>query len=249
MAYHLDKYRRGYGLMIDVWGADHGGYVKRMKAAVKALTGGEGDLHILLCNLVKLSRGGDPVKMSKRAGNFVTLRDVTEEIGKDVLRFIMLTRKSDAPLEFDLEKVLEESKDNPVFYVQYAHARCRSVLRHAARDFETIDQSPDALAAAPVSALTDSAEIALIKHLCAWPRTVEAAAQSYEPHRVAFFLTDLAATFHGLWNRGKEDATLRFLIEDDQEKTAARLALISAVATVIASGLGILGVEPREEMR
>ena len=249
MAYHLDKYQRGHPILIDVLGADHGGYVKRMKAAVKALTGGEGELHVLLCQLVKLSRGGDPVKMSKRSGNFVTLREVIEEVGKDVLRFIMLTRKSDAPLEFDLEKVLEQSKDNPVFYVQYAHARCRSVLRHAAEEFPDVPQSPDALVEAPLGLLTESVELDLIKQMAEWPRTVEAAALSYEPHRIAFYLNDLAASFHAFWNMGKDDASLRFLLKDDLRLTSARLALIQAVAGVIASGLNVLGVTPVEEMR
>ena len=249
MAYHLDKYRRGHPILIDVLGADHGGYVKRMKAAVKALTGGEGELHVLLCQLVKLSRGGDPVKMSKRSGNFVTLRDVIEEVGKDVLRFIMLTRKSDAPLDFDLEKVMEQSKDNPVFYVQYAHARCRSVLRHAEEELPQQAQGSAALVEAPVELLTDSVELGLIKQMAEWPRIVESAALSYEPHRVAFYLNDLAASFHGLWTKGKEDASLRFLLKDDPALSTARLALIQAVAQVIASGLNVLGVTPVEEMR
>lgn len=250
MAYHLDKYRRGHPILIDVLGADHGGYVKRMKAAVNALTEGEGELHVLLCQLVKLSRGGDPVKMSKRSGNFVTLREVVDEVGKDVLRFIMLTRKSDAQLEFDLEKVMEQSKDNPVFYVQYAHARCHSVLRHAVEEYSQIPLGePDAAAEAPLDLLTESVELDLIKQMAEWPRTVEAAAQSYEPHRIAFYLNDLAASFHAFWNMGKEDASLRFLLKDDLRLTGARLALIQAVATVIASGLKVLGVTPVEEMR
>ncbi len=249
MAYHLDKYRRGHPILIDVLGADHGGYVKRMKAAVKALTDGKGDLHVLLCQLVKLSRGGDPVKMSKRSGSFVTLREVIEEVGKDVLRFIMLTRKSDAPLDFDLEKVMEQSKDNPVFYVQYAHARCHSVLRLAEEEFPQAAQGSAAQVEAPLELLTDSVELDLIKQMAEWPRTVEAAAQAYEPHRVAFYLQDLAASFHGLWTKGKEDASLRFLLKDDPKLTAARLALIQAFASVVASGLNVLGVTPLEEMR
>ena len=249
MAYHLDKYRRGHPILIDVLGADHGGYVKRMKAAVKALTEGEGELHVLICQLVKLSRGGDPVKMSKRSGNFVTLREVIDKVGKDVLRFIMLTRKSDAPLDFDLEKVLEQSKDNPVFYVQYAHARCRSVLRLAEEELPQQSQEAAALVEAPVELLTDSVELDLIKQMAEWPRIVESAALSYEPHRVAFYLNDLAASFHGLWTKGKEDASLRFLLKDDPALSAARLALIQAVAQVIASGLKVLGVTPVEEMR
>jgi len=249
MANHLDKFRRGYPLMLQVWGADHGGYVKRMKAAVAALTEGQGKLHVILCQLVRLMRGGEEVRMSKRSGNFVTLREVVDEVGKDVLRFMMLTRKPDAPLDFDLERVLEQSKDNPVFYVQYAHARICSVLRHAAEAFPDMDQSPQYLASAPLHRLTDSDEIGLIKLMASWPRLVESAAEAYEPHRIAFYLNDLAAAFHGLWTRGKEDTTLRFLVSDDSELTAARLAMLKATASVIASGLKIFGVEPVEEMR
>ncbi|SMF14217.1 arginyl-tRNA synthetase [Tistlia consotensis] len=249
MAYHLDKFRRGFTTQIDVWGADHGGYIRRMQAAVQALSEGQARLHIVLCQLVKLTRGGVEVKMSKRSGNFVTLSEVTEEVGKDVLRFIMLTRKHDAPLDFDLEKVLEQSKDNPVFYVQYAHARAHSVLRHAAEAFPGVDQAPAALAGGPVHRLTDSHELGLIKLLAGWPRLVESAAEAYEPHRIAFYLNDVAAAFHGLWTKGKDETSLRFLVADDAELTAARLALLRAVALVIASGLRIFGVEPLEEMR
>jgi len=249
MANHLDKFQRGGQLMIDVWGADHGGYVKRMKAAVEALTDGQGRLEILICQLVKLLRDGQPVKMSKRAGTFVTLREVIDEVGKDVVRFIMLTRKNDAPLDFDLTKVMEQSRDNPVFYVQYAHARARSVLRLAAAELPDLDQSLAALAAAPLARLTDSNELGLIKHLSLWPRLLEGAAEAYEPHRVAFYLYDLAAAFHGLWTKGKDEARLRFLVADDAEVTAARLALVQGTALVIAAGLSIFGVEPVEEMR
>ena len=249
MAYHLDKFRRGSEVMIDVWGADHGGHIKRMKAAVTALTEGRGRLEVLLCQLVTLSRGGEPVRMSKRAGTFVTLREVLEEVGKDVVRFIMLTRKNDAPLDFDLEKVLEQSRDNPVFYVHYAHARARSVLRHAAEACPAISQDPEALARSPLHLLTDSDELGLIKSLAGWPRLVESAAEAYEPHRVAFYLYDLASAFHGLWNRGNDDASLRFLLPDQPELTAARLALVQGLAFVIASGLTVFGVEPVEELR
>ncbi|BAE51333.1 arginine--tRNA ligase [Paramagnetospirillum magneticum] len=247
IAYHLDKYRRGFGAMIDVWGADHGGYVKRMQAAVKAVSEGGGDLDVKLCQMVNLLKGGQPYKMSKRAGTFVTLRDLVEAVGKDVVRFIMLTRKNDAHLDFDLDKVLEQSRDNPVFYVQYAHARCHSVMRHAAGMW------PDAVGPVPgvevLAHLTDPAELGLIRLLAGWPRLVESAAEAHEPHRVAFYLYDLAAAFHGLWNKGKDDTSLRFLIEDDRELSLARLGLLRAVVGVIASGLGIFGVAPVEEMR
>jgi len=249
MAYHLDKFRRGAEVMIDVWGADHGGYIKRMKAAVEALTEGRGRLEVLICQLVKLSRGGQPVKMSKRAGTFVALSEVIDEVGKDVVRFIMLTRKNDAPLDFDLAKVMEQSRDNPVFYVQYAHARVSSVMRHAAVEFPAIALEPVALADGPLALLTDSAELGLIKLLAQWPRVVESAAEAYEPHRVAFYLYDVAAAFHALWTKGKDNTRLRFLVDGEVEPTAARLALLRAVAMVIASGLDVFGVQPVEEMR
>jgi len=249
IAYHLDKYRRGFPAMIDVWGADHGGYVKRMQAAVKAVSGNEAALDVKLCQMVNLMKGGQPYKMSKRAGTFVTLRDLVEAVGKDVVRFIMLTRKNDAHLDFDLDKVLEQSRDNPVFYVQYAHARCHSVMRHAAElwpEFSPGSHAPDA---ETLARLTDPAELGLIRLLASWPRLVESAAEAHEPHRVAFFLYELAAGFHGLWNKGKDEARLRFLIEDDRQLSMARLGLLRAVVVVIASGLGIFGVEPLEEMR
>ncbi|OIQ90151.1 arginine--tRNA ligase [mine drainage metagenome] len=249
IAYHLDKYRRGFSHMIDVWGADHGGYVKRMQAAVKAMTGGEGELDVKLCQMVNLLKDGEPYKMSKRAGTFVTLRDVVDEVGKDVVRFIMLTRKNDAQLEFDLVKVLEQSRDNPVFYVQYAHARAHSVLRHGRDLYPNADLSAPALAGVGLHRLNDPAELAVIRQMAAWPRLVEGAAEAHEPHRVAFYLYDLAAAFHGLWNKGKDDVSLRFLVEGDEELSLARLALVRAVALVIASGLAVFGVEPVEEMR
>lgn len=249
IAYHLDKFRRGFPLMIDVWGADHSGYVKRMQAAVRAVTDGQGELDVKICQLVRLLRQGEPVKMSKRAGTFVTLREVVGEVGKDVVRFIMLTRKNDAPLDFDLAKVMEQSKDNPVFYVQYAHARASSVLRHARAELPQIDTSPERLAAGPLHRLIDPAELDLIKLLAGWPRLVETAAEHHEPHRVAFYLYDVASAFHTLWNMGKDEARLRFLLPDDPELTAARLALVQAVAFVVASGLNIFGVQPVEEMR
>jgi len=249
IANHYDKFQRGFPIMIDVWGADHGGYVKRMQAAVKAITGGKGALDVKICQLVTLLRDGQPVRMSKRAGTLVALSDVVEEVGKDVVRFMMLTRKNDSPLEFDLAKVIEQSRDNPVFYVQYAHARARSVMRHAQSEMPNIDVAPAALARASLDRLADSAEINLAKLLAGWPRLVESAAEAHEPHRIAFYLYDAAAAFHGLWNKGKDDASLRFLMVADAALTAARLALVQATATIIASGLEIMGVEPLEEMR
>ncbi len=249
IAYHLDKIERGFDSLIDVWGADHAGYVKRMKAAVTALSEGRIELDIKLCRMVKLSRKGKPVKMSKRAGSFITLREVVDEVGKDVVRFIMLTRKNDAPLDFDFDQVTEQSKDNPVFYVQYAHARARSVLRHGAELWPDLAREPAARAEADLGRLTERGEIGLIKTLAGWPRLIEIAAQAHEPHRVAFFLYDLASEFHVHWNRGNEDPGLRFIVADDRALSAARLALVQGLATVVASGLKIMGIEPAEEMR
>jgi len=249
IANHYDKYRRGFATMIDIWGADHGGYIKRMTAAVTAITGGKGALDVKICQLVKLLRDGQQVKMSKRAGTFVTLAEVVEEVGRDVVRFIMLTRKNDAPLDFDLVKVQEQSRDNPVFYVQYAHARAHSVLRHAAAEYPGIGLDAESLAKASVQRLTDSGELGLIRLMAGWPRLIESAAEAHEPHRIAFYLYDLAAAFHGLWNKGKDEASLRFLMPDDTALTAARLAMVRAFAFVIAAGLDIFGVKPVEEMR
>ena len=203
---------------------------------------------VRLCQLVNLFDRGQPVKMSKRAGTVVTAREVVDEVGKDVVRFMMLTRKNDAALDFDYAKVKEQSKDNPVFYVQYAHARCRSVFRQAAETMPDLDVFDANLAKSALERLTDSGEMRLIKTLAAWPRAIEGAAEAHEPHRIAFYLADLAADFHGHWNRGKEDAQLRFVREDDRGLTLARLALVRAVGHVIASGLRIFGVEPVEEM-
>ncbi|MGP9822729.1 arginine--tRNA ligase [Salinarimonas sp. NSM] len=249
IAYHRSKYLRGFKEMIDVWGADHGGYVKRMKAAVAAVTGGEGALDVKLCQLVKLLRAGEPVKMSKRSGDFVTLREVVDEVGRDAVRFMMLMRKNDASLDFDLAKVVEQSKDNPVFYVQYAHARCASIFRQAAEQMPGVDFGPQALAAADLALLSDEAELDLLRRIALFPRTIEQAATAHEPHRVAFYLYDLAAALHQLWSKGKDLPQLRFVNQADRKSTEARLALAHAVRCVIASGLSILGVAAPDEMR
>lgn len=249
IAYHRDKYRRGFATMVDVWGADHKGYVKRMQAAVKAITEDDGALDVRLCNLVNLLDGGQPVKMSKRAGTFVTLREVVDEVGKDVVRFIMLIRNNEAMLDFDLQKVTEQSRDNPVFYVQYAHARICSVIRNAATAFPGLALDDSSLANTDISRLRDSSELAMVKLLAGWPRVVEGAATAHEPHRVAFYLSDLAAAFHAFWNRGNDNETLRFIVPGDAEMTQARVALARSVAVVIASGLAVMGVVPVEEMR
>ena len=248
MAYHLDKFQRGFKSMINVWGADHGGYVKRMKAAVGAVTGGEGELDVKICQMVHLKKGGEALRMSKRAGTFVTLSDLIGEVGRDVVRFMMLTRKNDSQMEFDLDKALEQSRDNPVFYVHYAHARCRSVLRNAATEWGDDTISPSALAAADLSLLTDPSELDLIKVMAAWPRMVENAAEAHAPHRIADYLNELATLFHALWNKGNDDARLRFIITGEPALTIARLALVQGVATVIVSGLQVIGVSPVEEL-
>jgi arginyl-tRNA synthetase len=246
IAYHFDKVERGFDLLIDILGADHGGYVKRLKAVVAALSGNRVPLDIKLIQLVKLWKGGQPFKMSKRAGTFVTLRDVVEQAGADVTRFIMLTRKNDVPLDFDFDKVLEQSKDNPVFYVQYAHARIRSVLRKAA---ENVSIQDGALAMADLARLDHPAELALIRKIAEWPRLVEVAARTNEPHRVAFYLYELASDLHALWNRGNDETALRFVQEGDPATTSAKIALARATGVALAAGLAILGVTPAEEMR
>jgi arginyl-tRNA synthetase len=243
IAYHRDKFRRGFKTMIDVFGADHSGHVKRMKSAVAALTGGEGHLDIKICQLVRLFRAGEPVKMSKRAGAFVTLREVVDEVGAGPVRFMMLYRKNDAPLDFDFAKVTEQSRDNPVFYVQYAHARASSVLRNALETFPDLDPEEGSLAESELGLLNDEAEVAVIRRIAQFPRLVEATATAHEPHRIGFYLYDLAGDFHGLWNRGKDLPQLRFIYESDRELTRARVALVAATKRVLASGLGILGVE------
>ncbi|MGP3697067.1 arginine--tRNA ligase [Rhodobacter sp. NSM] len=246
IAYHYDKVTRGFDQLIDIFGADHGGYVKRMKAAVAALSAGRVPLDIKLIQLVKLWKNGEPFKMSKRAGTYVTLRDVVEQVGADVTRFVMLTRKNDAALDFDFDKVLEQSKENPVFYVQYANARINSVIRKARE--QGMDVSDASLAGADLDRLDHPAEIALIARLAEWPRLVEIAARTNEPHRVAFYLHELASDLHGLWNRGNDEPGLRFL-QDDPVVSRAKIALARAVGVVICAGLGILGVTPVEEMR
>ncbi len=249
IAYHRSKFTRGFPQMIDVWGADHGGYVKRMQAAVKAVTAGQGALDVKLCQLVKLLRNGEPVKMSKRSGDFVTLREVIDEVGRDAVRFMMIFRKNDATLDFDLAKVVEQSKDNPVFYVQYAHARCASIFRQAREAYPDLDVSPAALAQADLARLTDEAEVGIVKLIAAYPRIIEGAAAAHEPHRVAFFVHELASAFHSLWNKGKDSPQLRFVNQTDRESTVARLAFVHAVRSVLASGLAVAGVAAPEEMR
>jgi arginyl-tRNA synthetase len=254
IAYHRNKFERGFREMIDVFGADHGGYIKRMQAAVKAVSGGEADLDIKVIQLVRLLRAGELVRMSKRSGDFVTLREVVDEVGRDAVRFMMLYRKNDAVLDFDLEKVKEQSRDNPVFYVQYGHARAHSIFRNAR---ETVPELPvddpqraAYLAKTPLDPLTDEGELALMKKIALYPRLIEAAAAAHEPHRIAFYLYELASEFHAQWTRGGKDSPhLRFIIQSDPRLTVARLALVQGVATVLASGLALLGVGAPEEMR
>jgi arginyl-tRNA synthetase len=244
IAYHYDKFQRGFTKMIDVLSADHGGYFKRIQAACKAVTSEAAEVEVKCYQLVNFLENGLPVKMSKRSGTFITLKDVIDRVGKDVTRFIMLTRRHDMIIDFDFQKVIEQTKDNPIFYVQYAHARCHSVLRHSLNlvkdlDFHQID----------LAHLTEDVELAIIKLLASWPQQVETAAVMREPHRIANYLYDVAAAFHGLWNKGKENAELRFIEPDNLPKTYARLALVQAVAFVIASGLNLFGITPVEEMR
>jgi arginyl-tRNA synthetase len=249
IAYHKTKIDRGFRTLVDVWGADHGGYVRRMQAAVAALSDNKAELEVRLCQLVRLMRAGDPVKMSKRSGDFVTLREVVDEVGADAVRFIMLMRKNDAPLDFDLAKVIEQSQDNPVFYVQYAHARVRSVLRQGQAVFPDFDLSPEGLAQADLSLLTDEGERELMRTLAQYPRMILQAAETDEPHRVAFFAHELSTRFHAHWNRGKDLPDLRFVNEINRKLSYARLSLVASVGLVLASGLSILGVTAPDEMR
>ncbi|MBI5129757.1 MAG: arginine--tRNA ligase [Rhodopseudomonas palustris] len=253
IAYHKVKFDSGFANMVDVWGADHGGYIKRMQAAITAVTGGKGALDVKIVQLVRLLRNGEPVKMSKRSGDFVTLREVVDEVGSDAVRFMMLFRKNDAVLDFDLAKVIEQSKDNPVFYVQYGHARGHSIFRNAREVFPDLPEAAEARIAflkdATVERLTDPAELDLLRRLALFPRIVEAAALAHEPHRVAFYLYDLASEFHALWTRGRDLPHLRFIINNDAEITKARLAMVQGVVSVLASGLAILGVTAPDEMR
>lgn len=245
IAYHYDKFRRGYTHMINVWGADHVGTVKRVTSAVKAITEGKGSLDVLLCQIVNFTEGGEPVKMSKREGTFIEIRDVVEKVGKDAFRFMMVSRKSDAHLDFDFQKVLEKTRDNPVFYIQYAHARCHSVMRMA-QDF--MSQGED-IRVDSLQLLNDEDELKLLKLLAGWPRQVEIAALAREPHRLCYFLYEIAGQFHMLWNKGKDNTLLRFIVQQNPELTRARLAMIQGVANVIASGLELFGVTPLQEMR
>lgn len=248
VAYFKNKFDRGFDEMIYVLGADHGGYVKRLEAVARGVSDGKAKLTVLLCQLVKLYRNGEPVKMSKRSGDFVTLRDVVEEVGRDSVRFMMLYRKNSEPLDFDFAKVTEQSKDNPVFYVQYAHARCMSVFRQAREAFPDLDVSPEKLAKT-VAGIGDPAELQLVAKLAEFPRVVEAAAQSQEPHRIAFYLYDVASSFHAHWNKGKDQTELRFVNDKNRESSIARLGLVYAVASVLKSGLAITGTAAPDEMR
>ncbi len=248
IAYHYDKIRRGFKWMINVLGTDHGNYLDKMRPAIAALSEGKASIDVKFCGMVKVLKNGEPVKLSKRSGNIITLREMVEEVGVGSVRFFMMTRTPDTPLEFDFAKVVEQSKDNPVFYVQYAHARCCSVERNAREMFPGIDTSLGALAKADMSKVATEDEQRLVRLMAGWPRFVEAAAEAHEAHRVAFYLHELASEFHSFWNKGREDASLRFLIENDKELSLARLALVRAVATVIASGLAVMGVQPLEEL-
>jgi len=249
IAYHYDKIRRGYVILINILGTDHGGYLERMRPVVAAFSDGKVRLEVIFNNIVKVFKNGEPVKLSKRSGNLVTLREMVEQVGVGAVRFFMLTRDPKSPLDFDFVKVVEQTRDNPVFYVQYAHARCCSILRHAAEIFSPDELLPEVLTAADMSLLVSPDELQLIKGMANWSRVVESAALACEPHRIAFYLMELAALFHGLWNKGNDNAALRFIVADDKNLTRARSALIKSVQIVLQSGLAVMGCAPLEELR
>jgi len=249
IAYHYDKMRRGFTLMINVLGADHGGYLERMRPAVAAMSDNKATLTVIFNSIVKIFKNGEPVKLSKRSGNLITLREMVEQVGANPVRFFMLTRDPKSPLDFDFAKVVEQTRDNPVFYVQYAYARASSVMRHATEIFAPDQLTDEALAKIPLTSINSADELLLVKGMANWARVVEASALAQEPHRVAFYLMELAALFHGLWNKGNENASLRFIIADDKDLTLARLALINSMRVVLRSGLLVMGCKPMEELR
>jgi arginyl-tRNA synthetase len=248
IAYHRNKFLRGFKHMVNVLGADHSGYIKRLEAAVKAVSLGAAEIDVRICQLVRLMKNGEPFKMSKRSGDLVTVADVVEEVGSDATRFMLLYRRNDAAMDFDFGLVKEQTRDNPVFYVQYAHARARSVFRVAERDVPDLDRSAAALAAADLSVLATAGDLELVRILAQWPRTVAAAASAHEPHRIAFYLYEVAAAFHALWAKGRDDPSLRFVNAEEPKLTSARLVLVDAVRQVLINGLGILGVSAPEEL-
>jgi arginyl-tRNA synthetase len=248
IAYHRNKYLRGFKHMVNVLGADHSGYVKRLQAAVKAVSEGEADIDVRICQLVRLMKGGEPFKMSKRSGDLVTVADMVEEVGSDATRFMLLYRRNDAAMDFDFDLVKEQTRDNPVFYVQYAHARACSVFRVAGRELPELDTSPKALDSAEIELLSSPAELELIRAVAQWPRVVSGSAIAHEPHRIAFYLYELAGVFHGFWAKGSADPGLRFINAEDSKLTLARLAMVDAVRQVLINGLRILGVSAPVEL-